>query len=574
MAAVGRPVQGRTNRLLVRHFLSQFVENEVSPDIDRHQVLAVAAAALITMPLFVTMFMGVKYLMRPLQAPGWTATTATGDAVTFCATSMIVSAIVAALEWDALALGVRDSFILGVLPLPRGEIVRAKVTALVTFAAAFVLALNALPTILHPALVVANLPLNVLMLLPLMAAHALSTTMAGAFGFTAIVALREALFLSVGQQRFLRIGGLARSALLQSLLVLLALVPIRVSGSADWMFESGATPVLLRPVGWFAATHEAIAGRVLDHVGDRDLPDWMSAEEMQLRRLYWGSQPQLTREAASGAAILGLTLFLSFTLYLWNARRLQVLPEGRRASALMPRLHVGDRLAVLVAPHPPKRAGLLFLVRTVLGNSVHRLYLIASLATCVALLLAMAPSVARSPGALLDTGELALQTLILAVLIAGLRACLRTSADPVASWIFSVADAGMLREFRDGVRLGVIGAIVLAVLVLLPVHAAAWGRSIASLHALNGVATGWLLAEAACTSVEQPLVSTIPPNDGLNTIGVVFLGAIVILVFVLARIERLALTTSGGRIIFPAVMLLTAASAWYANERPRVNVER
>jgi hypothetical protein len=115
----------------------------------------------------------------------------------------------------------------------------------------------------------------------------------------------------------------------------------------------------------------------------------------------------------------------------------------------------------------------------------------------------------------------------------------------------------------------VIGAIVLTVLVLLPVHAAAWGRSIASLHAVNGVATGWLLAEAACASVEQPLVSTIPANDGLNTIGVVFLGAIVILVFVLARIECLALTTSGGRIVFPAVMLLCAASAWYANERSR-----
>ncbi len=556
-------------RLLVRHFLSQFVENEVSPDIDRHQALAVAAAALITVPLFVTMFMGVKYLMRPLQAPGWTATTATGDAVTFCATSMIVSAIVAALEWDALALGVRDSFILGVLPLPRREIVSAKITALVTFAGAFVLALNALPMVLHPALVIANLPLNVLMLLPLMAAHALSTTMAGAFGFSAIVAVRETLFLSLGQQQFLRVGGLARSALLLALLVLLALVPIRVSGNADWMFGSEPTPVLLRPVGWFAAMHEAIAGRVLNRVGDRDLPEWMSAEEMQLRRLYWGSQPQLTREAAGGAAILGLTIVFSFTLYLWNARRLQVLPEGRRASALMRRLHVGDRVAALVAPHSPKRAGLLFLVRTVLRNTLHRLYLIASLASGVALLLAMAPSVDRHSGALLDTGELALQTLILAVLIAGLRACLRTSADPVASWTFSVADAGTLREFRDGVRLGVIGAIVLTVLVLLPVHAAAWGRSIASLHAVNGVATGWLLAEAACASVEQPLVSTIPPNDGLNTIGVVFLGAIVILVFVLARIERLALTTSGGRIVFPAVMLLCAASAWYANERSR-----
>lgn len=558
-------------RLLVRHFLNQFVENDLSPDIDRHQVLALAAAALITVPLFVTMFMGVKYLMRPLQAPGWTAITATGDAVTFCATSMLVSAIVAALEWDALALSPRDSFILGVLPIPRQEIVRAKITALVTFAAAFVVALNALPTVLHPALVVANLPLNVLMLLPLMAAHALSTMMAGAFGFTAVVAVREALFWSLGPQRFLRIGGVVRSGILLTLLVLLALVPIRVSGGADWMFGSDDPPVLLQPVGWFAATHAAIAGRVLDQVADRDLPDWMSPEERHLRELYWDSLPEFTRRAARATIVLGVTLAVSLALYLWNARRLHVLPEGRRAAALMPRWRVGDRVATALARGSAKRAGLLFLIRTVLGNSVHRLYVIASAAAGIALVLAMAPSGQPRSGEFLGTGELALQTLILAVLIASLRACLRTSADPQASWVFTVVATGTFPEFRSGVRLGVIGALVLTLAALLPVHAAAWGWEIALLHALNGAAIGWLLVEAACASVEQPLVSTIPPNDGLNTVGVVFLGATVLLMFVLANIERIALTDPVGRVAFPSLILLSAAAARYANQRSAVN---
>ena len=57
-------------RLLVRHFINQFVENDFSPDIDRHQLLAVSAAALITIPLFSTVFMSVKCLMPPFQAPG------------------------------------------------------------------------------------------------------------------------------------------------------------------------------------------------------------------------------------------------------------------------------------------------------------------------------------------------------------------------------------------------------------------------------------------------------------------------------------------------------------------------
>lgn len=569
---VSRSLEQARRRLLVRHFLSQFVENDFSPDIDRHQLLALAAAALVTVPLFVTMFMGMKYLMRPLQAPGWTATSGMGDAVTFCATSMLVSAIVAALEWDALALSPRDAFILGVLPVPRQEMVRAKLLALVTFAAAFVLALNALPTLLHPALMVANLPLNPVMLLPLMAAQAVSTLMAGALGFTGVVALREGLCLSLGQERFRRIAGTVRSGLLFSLLVLLAAIPIRLSGPADWMFEPGRTPALLRPVGWFAAAHAAIAGRVLDRVPDRDLPDWLSPEETHLKTMYWGSLPRLTRDALRGVGILGLALGVSFAMYLWNSRRLHVLPEGR-AAPLIAYGYAGEHAAAIIARRPATRAGLLFLVRTVLGNSVHRLYFIVSLATAVALFLAMAPSRDPGAGALLRTGGLAVQTLILAVLVAGLRACLRTSADPQASWVFTVADTGTLREFRKGVRLGVIGAVVLTVVALLPVHAAAWGWDIALLHALNGAAIGWLLVEAACASVEQPLVSTIPSNDGLNTVGVVFLGATVLLMFVLAHIEGVALTDAVGRVAFPSVMLLFAASAWWVNARTRVNAE-
>jgi hypothetical protein len=247
--------------------------------------------------------------------------------------------------------------------------------------------------------------------------------------------------------------------------------------------------------------------------------------------------------------------------------RLLVRPVGRRAQTLLRGGRGSGRVRILA--RPAKRAGLLFFIKTLFGNAVHRLYLIASLAAAVALLLAMAPSRNDSRGALLDTGELALQTLILAVLIAGLRACLRTSADQLASWVVNVADTGTLREFRDGVRVGVLGAIFITVVALMPVHAAAWGWPLALPHALNGALVGWLLAEAACGTVEEPLIATIRPNDGLNTMGVVFLGGIVILVFVLARIERVSLTTTTGRVLFPSVLLLLAVVARGVNDERR-----
>jgi hypothetical protein len=557
-------------RLLVRHFLNQFVENDVAPDVDRHQILAVAAAALITIPLFATIFMSVKYLMQPLQSPGWTEVTTFGDQMIFCAASLLVSAAIATLEWDALALSPRDSVILGVLPLPHEEIVRAKVLALVTFAAAFVISLNALPTLLHPPLTVANFQGNPLLLLPLILAHAISTSMAGAFGFACVVGLRELLFLCLGERAFSHIAGTIRSGLLFSFLVFLVLAPIRLSGRASttWMFESGDVPVLLQPLSWFAATHAAIAGRVLETLPTPDLPPRLSADETRLRAQYRRNLPRLTALALRGLAVLAAVLTISIAVYLRNARRFHMLPEGHAANTVAGLSRVSDGVASMLTKRPATRAGFLFLFRTVPGNPSHRVYVTAFMATGLALLITMAPAAlfAGQSTVTIRMSELVAQTLMLTATVAGFRAAVRTSADTRGAWVFGVAETAGNGEFRKGVRLGVITAVVATVLSLFPLYAAAWGVSLAAAHAINGVALGWLLVEVACASVEHPLVWTIPPSDGLNTVGVVLLGATVIVVLVLGAIERAALATIGGTAAFAAVLLISAAAVRHFNE--------
>jgi hypothetical protein len=90
---------------------------------------------------------------------------------------------------------------------------------------------------------------------------------------------------------------------------------------------------------------------------------------------------------------------------------------------------------------------------------------------------------------------------------------------------------------------------------------------VATAHAANGIALGWLLIETVSASVDRPLIATIPPNDGLNTVGTVFLGAIVIAVFVLARIERAALGGPYSAMAFITTILLLAAGIHHASER-------
>jgi len=555
------------SRRLVRHFLSQFVENDWSTDVDTHQTLALAAAGVVTIPLFVTVFMAMRYLTRLLPAAGWTGTTGLEDQITFCVTSMLVAAAVAALKWDALALSHRDAMILGVLPVPHRDLVRAKVLSLVMFVALFVIALNLLPALLHPALMVATLPLHLIMVPVLMAAQGLSTTMAAAFGFGCVVGLREFLHLALGPSAFRRTSDLIRSVVLLLLLVLLAVVPIRLSGRADWLLEPGQPPILLRPIGWFVATNASIAGRVLQRVPQRPLPPRLAAEEYRLRTRYERNLPKWTAMAAQGAGVLLCLLGVSVTMYVWNARRLHILPDGRAGSRALRLSRVFEGAVRALIKPPPMRAGFLLLFRTLLGSGLHRLYLIVAMATGLGLFVAMAPFPVDGAAPPLRTLHLAAQTLGLTAMITAFRAAIRTAADELAGWLFAIAETGHLALFRNGVRLAAIVATTIIIALLAPLHAAAWGAPVATAHAANGIALGWLLVETVSASVNTPLIATIPPNDGLNTVGTVFLGTMVIVVFVLARIERAALGGQFSAIAFTTTILFLAACVRHASER-------
>lgn len=562
------------NDPLVRHFLQQFVDNEWSPEADRHQVLAIAAAGLVTVPIFVTMFMGLKYLMRPLQTAGWTEVTAMGDFVMFCTVSMLVSALIATLEWNALSLSGRDTSILGVLPISDGELLRAKTTALVTFAGGFVLALNAIPALLHPFLMSAQLPMSVFRVLPLVGAHLFSTGLAGAFGFACVLAIRETAYLVFGPARFSSVSAPLQSALMFSLLLLLLLAPVRLAADGRWMFSENSPGPALAPVSWFASTQAALAGRVLDPLPRQDLPVQFALEEQRLTTIYRTARAPLHDRALRGIAAASLLTVVALALHLRNSRGQNRLLTLNQRGKWTPRLRLIDAVVSVVARDRPRRAGVRFLIQALLGSPPHRLSLIASVVIAVAVVVVIGPvpSAGYAFGAApIRTLTIAAQTLAICAIVSGFRTAVRTAADSRGSWMFTVADVDTVARFRGGVRRGGMAMVAITVALVLPIHLANWGVFVAGLHALNGLALGALLVDGALYEVERPIVDSIPPADGLNTVGVTLLGGAAVLLFAISKFESVALMHRDSAIVFSGLLLALHGVRFF--RRPATPIE-
>src|SRR5216117_3067328 len=123
------------DRLLVRHFLWRFLEHDlISPNADRHVLLSVIAGILVALSLFVAVLIAAPYQFFPLMPPGIVSLRSLDERFFFASASMVVLALVAVAQWDALSLDSRDTSALGVLPIPRGMIVRTKFMAVALLA--------------------------------------------------------------------------------------------------------------------------------------------------------------------------------------------------------------------------------------------------------------------------------------------------------------------------------------------------------------------------------------------------------------------------------------------------------
>ena len=547
-----------SHALLTWHFVRQFLENDlISPDSDRSQLLAVVTATMLCLTLFISTIMSVGYV-GPLMTPGLAASLSLSDKFFYMALGMIVTALVAATQWDALAIDARDAAILEPLPVRPATIRRAKLSAVAILGAGAAVAVSAIPSIVFPLLLVYMLrDLTLFALLVLMLAHAFFTVTASLFGYLTIAGLREVMMAMLGVRWFSRVSPWVQGALIVALGGSLLLLPAASERIAQRGFDDWRTAA---PPLWFLGAYEMAVGRVI-----ADLPSGRmrprQAENDHLARVVYaerrGRFPGLARRA--GLAVFG-TVLVAAAAYLWNARRQESLAAVPPAATRRRwKIFHGPANAVLLR-RAAARAGFYFAAAAMWRSNTHRL----TLACAAAVGFAMAVVALSNSG--VATGRvsarlLAVQPLLYGALLVGFRHVIRVPAELRANWGFQLAWREQHRAFVTGVKAAAIVALALpALAVLLPLFVFALGPWLALGHAALGLAGAIVFLEALMLTYDKvPFTCTYLPSENMKALAPVYVIAFVIGATIFARLQYDALYGVG--VISTSVTLVVAFAA-------------
>jgi hypothetical protein len=559
----------RRSQLLTRVFLRRFLENDlISPETDHMQVVSAVVGGLFGSGMVVTVFMSLKY-MGPFPSPGRAALLDVGDQFLFCAWAMLVMAVVALVEWEALGFDARDSIILGQLPISRAAIVLAKLRAILLFASIFLASVTLIPAVLHPASVFSSLPAGLTTVAAVFGAQFVSSLGAGLFGFSAALAAREAVHAVLGARLFRRVSRALQAALLTLCATMVLLMPLASPRTLERVAHERTAPSVLPP-DWFVALYEVVGGHLIAEAPTPSLPPRIATIERRSSGVYRAASPAFVILSRRALGSLLIACVLAIGGFAWNARRLapQSLDRRRgRASRWANRAG-----AVFLPRNPTTRAGFQFAARTLARSLNHRMAMIAAVAAAMAgslvVIHATVDHVARTTP---TPVVLAMQPFTVAVLLAAFRHAIRLPAEVRAAWCVPLVWQGRVREYFAGVKRAALTWIVLpAAVVFLPVYTWMIDWRAAAWLAAFGFLLGCVLLDALLLGQRTlPFITEHVASENFNTRGPLYLLGLLAGAYWFGAIEQAALSSVNGAITLALILVACVLVVRVADARRR-----
>lgn len=403
---------------LVRHFLARFFNHETaSPDGDAKARLILIAVTT-GLPGFV-----VALYLWPVYHPllGWPQNQANGGRppywlevnhhLFYVVYSFVAMGIATIFEWDMFFPDQLDLFVLQTLPIAKGRMFAARVSAIALLIGGFLFGANILATL---ALAIVADPPNLHCFL---AGHLLAVASSGLFAAVFILALQGVLISVLGERLFRRLSLFMQALTITGLLMLLLLFPV-LSGAVPVFLQSRSAYALCSPPLWFLGIYQ----RLLE--GPSALP------------IY-------AKLAKTGCVALMVTAVLATLAYpIAYLRRVRQLVEGPGASYTRNWVSrpVDRFLHATVVRPPVRRAVFHFISKTMLRVPRYRIYLVlyggVGLSVVTAAILRLADVHKQSGMEVSSDGIRAAVGFVAFWTMAGLRIAFVSPGNWQGSWVF------------------------------------------------------------------------------------------------------------------------------------------
>ena len=542
--------------LLTKLFLRQFLENDLlSPDGDRSQMLAIVGGSVISLTLFISMFTSAGYAMS-IMMPGEAAVLTLSDKFLYVSLAMLVTALVAAAQWDALAIDYRDAVILQPLPIRPAVLRFAKLSAVAALGAGVAIAVNIFPAIIFPWMLAFAVPqMHAWQVLQLILTQFVITVSAATFGFLTVIAVREWASALLGPNWFARVSPWIQTmaiVLIGSAILLLPMVSTRVGqrGMSGWRLDLPSTA--------FVGVYESATGGFLADLPRRRMTKRQEDRDRAFTEIYDQRRPMFPGLTRRAEALLGGVALLVVVATALNAFRMPSIgiaaaqARGRSKIAFLPR--------VIFPRSAAARAGFDFGIAILWRNKTHRLTLAAAAAIGFAMVLVAISGVDLAADARPTARLLSIQPLLYGCLLVAFRHVLRVPAELRANWGIQIAWRGKVRAFANGVEAAALLSIALpAILVVFPPIAFAAGVRFAAAHALLGVVGAAIVLEALMLSFDKvPFTCTYLPTDNMRAMAPIYALAFIIGAALFARLELAILTGSSTMGVVTLLAILIA----------------
>ena len=481
--------------LLTRHFFRQFFHSDLLAPQTGTEVTLTHVLALLTVPgIFISVSLARKYAFLLAHFPLSVHQEATlEDKFFFLSFSMLVIAFVAVLNWDTLIPTRNDYNILTPLPVRMRTLLACKGLALVLLLLLFTLTVNAIPTVLFPLVVNANMGSLLhegrFILEPgereqiqeqarlvfagwFVLAHALSVTAGSAFAFLSVVSIQGILINLFRSQRLRGVSRAVQLLLMMGLLSVFFLFP-KLIFSFESLQHNEIFQTLFPPM-WYLGLYQMLLG----------------SEDFRF-------------ESRIGLTALTMTALCCLLTYLVAyKRRVQ---ESWESMETVRRPAKGIRFLAatfdrLVLKNETERATFYFVARTLLRSQKHRIYLGGYFSVGMALVfVVLTDALSRSGSEDWNPQSIPLLSVPLILsffVLAGMRYAFTVPSELEANWIFRLAE----NKGNTGAISGVHKAMLLLgimplFMMLFPSYMVVWDATTALLHLAYGFTLALILIE-------------------------------------------------------------------------------